>query len=201
MTDLASDYYNVVSNINPDKFMCEGVVDKHRNGALKWVPTTFKTSSNNNTIVYRQACTFSANYAVNNKNNVEFYFRGQQHTLVTSPCKRPATLSPTKDCDFRLFKDTLPCPAGTVTSVSVTNSDILALVVRVCESSWQLGHSTYCEYVYSVGTQIIQPNQTASVSFSCPGPRSDVEPGGLVSILISSLLPSVEYTWKTLSIN
>ena len=111
------------------------------------------------------------------------------NSLVTLPCKRSATLSPLKDCGFEVQHDNLMCNSTVNVVIEVYNQDSINGVIRVCESSKQLGHSTHCEYVHSLSNSVIQANSKATISFQCPGRRSSDEPGGLYSILMSSLSP------------
>ena len=111
------------------------------------------------------------------------------NSLVTLPCKRRATLSPLKDCGFDVQHDMLECKPNEDVSVYVENQDKTNGVIRVCESSKQLRHSTHCEYVQSLANVAIEASSKQTLRFKCPGARSSVEPGGLYSILISSILP------------
>ena len=85
--------------------------------------------------------------------------------------------------------DNLMCNSTGNVVIEIYNQDSINGVIRVCESSKQLGHSTHCEYVQSLSNSVIQANSKATISFRCPGRRSSDEPGGLFSILISSLSP------------
>ena len=109
------------------------------------------------------------------------------NSLVTLPCKRRATLSPLKDCGFDVQHDMLECKPNEDVSIDVWNQDKINGVIRVCESSKQLGHSTHCEYVQSLANVAIEASSRQTLRFKCPGARSSVEPGGLYSILVSPL--------------
>ena len=111
------------------------------------------------------------------------------NSLVTLPCKRSSTLSPLKDCGFEVQHDNLICNSTENVVIEVYNPDSINGVIRVCESSKKLGHSTHCEYVHSLSNSVIQANSKSTLSFKCPSGRSSEEPGGLYSILISPLLP------------
>ena len=189
VTDVNPGNYNLKIIGNPDKFLCEGDFDLHPNGSYKWIKTRFNTSDGRP--VYRQSCKFTKNYDKNNVESHEFNFKGNQFTLVTEPCKRSATLSSTKDCGFKLVKDNLKCTPNKKKTIRITNLDSNnAAVVRLCETSVKLGHSTFCEYVNGLANEIILPKQSINVNFDCPSFRDSYEPGGFYSILVSNLIPN-----------
>ena len=189
VTDVNPGNYNLKIIGNPDKFLCEGDFDLHPNGSYKWIKTRFNTSDGRP--FYRQSCKFTKNYDKNNVESHEFNFKGNQFTLVTEPCKRSATLSSTKDCGFKLVKDNLKCTPNKKKTIRITNLDSNnAAVVRLCETSVKLGHSTFCEYVNGLANEIILPKQSINVNFDCPSFRDSYEPGGFYSILVSNLIPN-----------
>lgn len=55
------------------------------------------------------------------------------------PCKRPATMSPKKDCGFELQHDNLSCTPGKMTKIKLKNMGPSNAVVRLCETSKVLG--------------------------------------------------------------
>ncbi len=130
----------------------------------------------------------SANYSINNLESLPYTLVGS-NSLVTLPCKRAATLSPLKDCGFEVQHDNLTCSPNRDVTIDLQNQDSVSAVVRICETSKQLGHSTHCEYVQSLSNKVIQANSTAAFKFKCPSARSSLEPGGLYSILVSPLVP------------
>ncbi len=136
-----------------------------------------------------QACDFTNGYADNNKDELIYNFKGRFETLVTSPCKRPATLSPTKDCAFQLVNDMIQCTPNTAKTIRVNNTCIYAAVVRLCESSLVLGHSTFCEYKNKLANVVVNAGQSVEITFTCPSFRDAEEPGGYYSILASPLIP------------
>ena len=130
----------------------------------------------------------SANYSINNLESLPYTLVGS-NSLVTLPCKRSATLSPLKDCGFQVQYDNLKCNPNRDVTIDLYNQDSVSAVVRICETSKQLGHSTHCEYVQSLSNKVIQANSKATFKFKCPSARSSLEPGGLYSILVSPLVP------------
>ncbi len=110
------------------------------------------------------------------------------------PCKRPATMSPKKDCGFELQHDNLSCTPGKMTKIKLKNMGPSNAVVRLCETSKVLGYSTACEYVHRLANVHIRRDgkkeKITTVRFICPKLRSSKEPGGLFSILVASILPN-----------
>ncbi len=130
----------------------------------------------------------SANYSANNLESMTYSLLGN-NSIVTLPCKRFATLSPLKDCGFEVQHDNLTCNPNRDVTIDLQNQDSVSAVVRICETSKQLGFSTHCEYVQSLSNKVIQANSKATFKFKCPSARSSLEPGGLYSILVSPLIP------------
>ena len=187
VTNMAPANYDLRVVLNPDMFICEGVPILSTNGSLNWIPTNFTSSSNKT--VYREACNFTTDYNANNVESYIYNFIGI-NSIVTMPCKRQATLSPTKDCGFRVQYDNLKCTPGQSTEITVENIDTsVHAVVRVCETSVVLGHSIACEYIDKLANEQIQAGKKMLVKFTCPGKRSATEPGGLYSILVAPLMP------------
>lgn len=182
---------NIISN--PDNFLCEGEFDMHQNGSHKWHATEFFTTDNKT--VYKQSCHFQPGHHENNLNTLLVDFRGRTQTLVTEPCTRLPALSTKKDCGFSLYLDMLKCvpSANGTAEYKFISTEKTPIVVRFCESSIKLGHSTYCEYVHSLANVVVMPMSIESIKFQCPVYRDDVEVGGVFSILISSLMPQNFY--------
>ena len=82
------------------------------------------------------------------------------NSIVTLPCKRSATLSPLKDCGFEVQHDNLTCNPNRDVTIDLQNQDSVSAVVRICETSKQLGFSTHCEYVQSLSNKVIQANSS-----------------------------------------
>jgi hypothetical protein len=188
VTDAGPGVYELGIKLNPDKFICEGDLNLSSNGSIQWIETNFTSSKN--TSVYRPDCMFTSGYDLDNYEHV-MYNLIEKSTIVTLPCKRQATLSPLKDCGFEVKHDNLECKPDETFKIRLVNQhpDSHA-VVRICETSKQLGHSIACEFVHSLANVIIESGSNVSISFKCPAKRSLQEPGGLFSILAASLLPS-----------
>ena len=129
----------------------------------------------------------SANYSINNLDSITYTLLGN-NSLVTLPCKRSATLSPLKDCGFEVQHDNLTCNPNRDVTIDLQNQDSVSAVVRICETSKQLGFSTHCEYVQSLSNKVIQAKSKTTFKFKCPSARSSLEPGGLYSILVSPVI-------------
>lgn len=188
ITDAKPGAYDLGVKFNPDKFICEGNPILLSNGSIQWVETEFISSRN--TTVYRADCNFTNEYDANNFEELK-YDLIENSTIVTLPCKREATLSPLKDCGFEVKHDNLECQPDTNFNIRLVNENADShAVVRICETSKKLGHSTACEFVHSLANEIIESGSETSISFKCPARRSSQEPGGLYSILVASLLPN-----------
>ena len=187
VTNIKGGFYELAIITNPDDFLCEGELDLNPNGTFKWIKTIYNTSDDRP--VYRQSCNFTKGYVDNNYESILVDFKGRTQTLISEPCKR-SSLSPKKDCGFTLKHDNLKCVPNKEKTIKIKNTGTGASIVRVCESSKKLGHSTYCEYVNSLANVINMPGESMEISFVCPSYRDSYEPGGLFSILVSPLIPN-----------
>ena len=99
-----------------------------------------------------------------------------------------------RDCGWRVAREALPCLPGRFKTIDVSIEtrhlnrtqirDLPVVVVRICESSRELGNiSTRCEYVDAIKHALIIPNRVTRFRFKCPRARDNVETGGLFSIL------------------
>ena len=90
------------------------------------------------------------------------------------------------------MKDNLTCIPNQPTTVNIKNINPTGdtAVIRICESSRKLGHSTLCEYALRLKNVMIAPGVTNKIEFICPAFRDLNEPGGLYSILVSNLIPT-----------
>lgn len=186
VTGLKPGLYNLTEHLNNDGFLCEGVPIYYPNGTLIFIPTNFTNSKNEPES--RGACNYLSGYDVNNLSVEPVNFTGID-SMVTLPCRRISEISPTKDCGFQLQFDNLTCIPGQMTSLKLTKDNTNTnAIVRICETSVELGHSTLCEYMFALANDLLTGN-VKNVKFMCPNMRSSVEPGGRYSILASTLIP------------
>ena len=188
MTGVQPNDYQLEVILNPDDFICEGVpIDDPVTHQPDWIETEFKSSLNHT--VYRESCNFTKDFQANNDLKTLVHFTGIE-SIVTLPCKRRGTLSPTKDCGFEIQHDNLACDVNQIThSMRFENTGDSDAIVRVCETSKVLGHSIACEYTNRLANVQIEAHAFANITFACPKPRSVSEPGGLYSVLVATLLP------------
>ena len=62
-------------------------------------------------------------------------------------------------------------------------------VARLCETSRVLGTGVACTYRDALAHAIVT-DEAAPVTFTCPGPRDDREPGGQFSVYVAPLSPA-----------
>ena len=149
VTDVRAGVKDLSVCVNPNEFYCEGLPVENTFGQQKWTLTAFKTA--NRTYASKQECLPCKRCADNNLNEFKVDFKGRHQTLVSSACKRRATISPLKDCDFKVVRDNQKCVAGQRVTFTVTNAvspSATTMIVRVCESSQQLGHTVYCKCTF-----------------------------------------------------
>ncbi len=188
VTAMEPGVYTLSNFLNNDGFMCEGVPNFEDEIPI-FVATEFVNSLNETE--NKQECAYLDNYKRNNYESLNYNFSGLDSS-VTLPCTRDVELSPTKDCGFELQFDNIACEPNKTTSIELDKSSLDSnrdAIIRVCESSKELGHSTYCEYVHALANNVYVGDDLVKITFQCPGKRSDREPGGLFSILVSTFIP------------
>ena len=171
---------------NPDQFLCEGRSILDDAGNPTYVPSPFTTADGQP--VDRFACEFSPRWDANN-------FAALPVTLpraggmVTSPCARNQ-LGPRRDCGFAMQPRMPSCAGGQAVKLDCTlDSPSPAQVVRICETSAVLGTGVACTYRNALGSAVLTGNGgKAELTFTCPKPRDEREPGGQYSIYTAALL-------------
>ena len=188
VTDFVPGKYVLAENLNSDSFMCEGVANTYSNGSNIWTDSSF---TNHGKPELKLACNFTSGYDDNNFGSQSIDFTGQDSASVLFPCALNE-VSPNKDCGFSLFADNLICEPDVIVSLLVEKKVKIsdeAVVVRICESSIELGHSVYCEVKDALANVLLVDNKMTKIGFTCPGIRDETEIGGRYSVLVSSLVP------------
>ena len=198
VTDLKPKIYELSETFNNDNFMCEGTINTYPNGSKIWIPTDDVNLDNNKT-QFKLSCNFTPGYADNNFEYINVNFTGSDKANMVLPCKYGAEITPLKDCEFNLQYDNLVCEPSKAKRVILQKTYLTFqkyLIVRICESSIALGHTTYCEYVDSLANVLYTDDKPLVVNFLCPGKRDAIEVGGRYSIFVSSLIPDQHFISK-----
>jgi hypothetical protein len=185
---MAPGKYILSENLNSDSFMCEGTAKTYSNGSSIWVDSSF---TNHGKPELKLLCDFTPGYADNNLGTQSIDFAGENAASVLFPCTLNE-VSPNKDCGFRLYNDNLMCEPGMTKSLFIEKKNRIvdeAVLIRICESSIELGHSVYCEVKDALANVLIVHDKMTKIDFTCPEFRDETEIGGRYSILVSSLVP------------
>jgi hypothetical protein len=174
-------------HFNPDQFLCEGTPQRDEDGNYVWLDTGF-TSINGHTI-RRPACDFTSDWETNNTATIDLAIP-PTGGLVTAACG-PGQIGPLRNCGFTERESSLACTPGATVRLScgVANGGSEQLL-RLCESSAVLGVGTACTYTDALLNAIIGRSGTTEVSFSCPRPRDEAEPGGLYAVYTAPVFPA-----------
>jgi Lysyl oxidase len=153
--------------VNLDQFLCEGNPVLDASGNL-----TFETViGSDGRTEQRPLCSFRDGWTSNNRASVPVTL-APLSSAVTAPCSY-GELGPRRDCGFQQQADKLTCNAGQVVHLSCSAGS--PQVVRVCERSNTLNQGIPCTYQQALASVIVTDG--TPVSFTCPGPRGDEEPG------------------------
>ncbi|MBI3824424.1 MAG: hypothetical protein HY294_00325 [Candidatus Rokubacteria bacterium] len=155
--------HDLVFDVNPDRFLCEGTPVLDAGGNPIFDPTEFTDAAGN--VVSRIRCAFPTNWDANNVGRVSVSSPGG--SFVTEACRR-GQIGPLRDCGFTAQPPLQACPLGqTVTLRNPTGAP--PRVVRVCEVSEKLGVGVACTFREAVANSIVGGGTT--LSFPCPAVR------------------------------
>jgi hypothetical protein len=142
---------------NPDEFMCEGQLTTDANGDAQF-------GSNG-----KPLCTFFSGWDSNNVGSVPVSSPGG--SFVTEACTH-GQIGPNRNCGFapKPTLQTVACTAGSSVTLSCSTTAAQPQVLRVCETSAQLGTGVACPLAESVGNVIVGSTPTP-VTFACPAVR------------------------------
>ena len=202
VTDTPPGSYVLRAFLNPDHILCEGALQCDSNDQQIWDDTPFTTCATDHTpevceVAQAPRCTTPSDTFANNVDEAPSLHRQCGLSYVTDAVSEFGAgqeIGPRRDTEFSFYgnmkrpsdqmracggageKTTLKCsvPAGSPSQV-----------VRVCDSSRQLGCGTACRYHEALANVTIKPGETVNVDFTYPGPKDDGafgETGGVHSI-------------------
>jgi hypothetical protein len=198
-------------HVNADRFLCEGEPTMDEEGNRLWEPTGRTTERG--APINRPACDFFPGW---DENNIEErpVVIPPTGSFVTQPCLH-GQIGPLRNCGFTelpfpmFFPEEMgdsegdeetatsagsvqavvgfPCtPGQTVTLSCELPNSAPAQTLRVCETSVGLRTGTACLLQNALVNQLFTSN--GEVSFTCPRPRDENEPGGGYALYVSPLL-------------
>ncbi len=190
-------------HVNADRFLCEGTPTTDEEGNRLWEPTGRFTERG--APINRPACDFFDGWDANNiaERPVTIPPSG---SFVTQPC-RHGQIGPLRNCGFTelpfpiFIPDEVadeeeeperpvvgfPCTPGQQVTLSCElPQNAPAQTLRVCETSVGLQVGTACLHQNALANQLF--TGAGEVSFTCPLPRDENEPGGGYALYVSPLL-------------
>jgi hypothetical protein len=190
---------------NPDYFLCEGTPVLDDEGNRVWEPSGMTTEDGRD--MERPQCDLVSDWDVNNHESLAMSL-SPSGSFVTEPCAS-GQLGPLRNCGFaeQLAGITAPavtqtdgsrsqatrpapnelespfaCTPGQAVQMSCSVEDgAAAQVLRICEYSKLLGTGLACARQDALSNVTVGREATA-VTFTCPFPRDEDEPGGSYSI-------------------
>jgi hypothetical protein len=169
----------LVFEVNPDQFLCEGQLVTDEDGTPLFEPTEFRSELGD--VEYRFQCEQRSDAAEDNVAEAQVAIPGEGG-LVTGDCKRPQ-FGPTRNCGFTRAADAITCTATENVNLRCTGgSDAVPAAIRVCEASHLLG-GIPCTFREALVTGV-SAGGDLDLTFTCPGPRSTEEPGGLAHVYV-----------------
>lgn len=201
---------------NQDGFLCEGQTVLDENGQLIWEPTGLRNQQG--MPLSRPQCDFVDDWYATNEGTREVTV-APMGSYVTEPCQN-GEIGPRRNCGFiEQPLPPLPTPTPAPTATPDENGDIAESepepvyrcqpgepveltcsladeqappqVLRICEKSAVLGVGTACTYTAATANATISGPNTA-VSFTCPAPRDENEPGGDYTFYTAPAFPEDE---------
>ena len=169
---------------NTDQFLCEGSPVLDDSGNRVWALSGLSTASGL-PISYPQ-CDFIANWDSNNSGTVEVAIP-PSGGFMTEPCEN-GELGSRRNCGFTKLDDGGKCEVGTAVQLTCSlPTDAAPQVVRVCETSAALGTGLDCMEQDALAN--ITLTATSQLSFTCPLPRDENEPGGGYALYTAPVYP------------
>lgn len=183
--DLPAGTTPLTFTFNPDGFLCEGSPVLDEQGQVTWETTDL--IGENGEAVDRPVCQFVPGWADNNVGQMAMSI-APAGSFVTEPCQG-GQVGPLRNCDFTPQPDLLSCsPGATVELSCAVPAGASPQVLRICETSQQLGIGLACTLFDSLANTIVGQEPTP-VSFTCPFARDAQEPGGGYALYTAPLLP------------
>jgi hypothetical protein len=148
---------------NPDRFLCEGALNRDADGNLMFEATGFTNEAGEPET--RVSCTFLRGWDATNHGSVRVRSTGA--SFVTEPCTR-GQIGPNRNCGFAEPAELSSCVTGS--DVTLTCTADAPAVLRVCETSGQLGVGVACTVGNSIINTIVGTSPSL-VRFPCPAVR------------------------------
>lgn len=172
---------------NTDQFLCEGTPVLDENGNPVWALSGLSTASGL-PISYPQ-CDFIPNWDSNNSGTVDVTVL-PSGGFMTEPCGN-GELGSRRNCGFTKLDDGGKCEVGTAVQLTCSlPTNAPPQVVRVCETSATLGTGLDCLEQDALAN--ITVTATSQLSFTCPLPRDEDEPGGGYALYTAPVYPADE---------
>jgi len=209
VTDTPPGNYYLRSSLNPDRILCEGSLQCDSNNQQIWDDTSFTTCSEGYTpqvceVAEAARCKYPTDEnnslidtVANNVDEAPSLHRECGLSYVTDAVSEfglGQEIGPLRDTEFsfhgnlRLPSDQMRAckhPGQTATLKCSVPSGSSSQVVRVCESSRQLGCGTACRYHEALANVTIKPGETVTAQFTCPSSKDDGlfdETGGVYAL-------------------
>ncbi len=191
-------------NSNPDRFLCEGALLLDQEGNLVWEPSGLVDDHGDD--VERPGCEFIDDWDFNNQGALEISVP-PSGSFVTEPCAS-GLLGPLRNCGFAPGLATVEVadvvdqgeaedledlerayscrPGRPVTLSCNVDRQASAQVLRICEYSQMLGTGVACPNGDALDNEVVT-SESVELSFTCPFPRDENEPGGRYSLYSAPL--------------
>jgi hypothetical protein len=201
-------------HVNADRFLCEGEPTTDEEGNRLWEPTGRTTERG--APINRPQCDFFPGWDENNIEERPVVIP-PTGSFVTQPCLH-GQIGPLRNCGFTelpfpmFFPEVtdddeeegeeetatsavsvqavvgFPCtPGQTVTLSCELPNNAPAQTLRICETSVGLQVGTACLLQNALANRLFT-SEGGEVSFTCPRPRDENEPGGGYAFYVSPLL-------------
>ncbi|HRQ38357.1 MAG TPA: lysyl oxidase family protein [Chloroflexota bacterium] len=191
----------LIFRFNQNGFLCEGQPVLNENGELMWEPTGERTAEG--LPISRPQCEFVEGWDSNNEGSHELLIPAVG-SFVTAPCTQ-GQIGPLRNCGFSLqplaplptptpaddeeAEAPLRCTPGQTVQLSCSiPADAQPQTLRICETSAALGVGTACTFETAMVNRVIGPDGR-DISFTCPFPRDENEPGGDYAFYVAPVFP------------
>jgi hypothetical protein len=171
-------------NVNPDAFLCEGVVLRDADGNMLFEETTFLNEAGEPESAI--ACDPFDGWEADNVASVDVTVPADGG-LVTASCER-GSMGATRNCGWREQDENIACTPGTEFVTTCTNEATTAQAVRACDYSQALGTGVACVYNDALGTLTLAAGESAELPLTCPAARDAVETGGAWSLYVNAVV-------------
>ena len=213
ITDLEIDPEGSVFDLgfisNPDQFLCEGTPVLDDQGDPVWEETDL--TGPGGVPLNRPVCDFVSDWDVNNDESIEMTLF-PSGSFVTEPCASDQA-GPIRNCDFKGQFQEIRIPPSSEDDTEAAVPDGASAcepgstvqlscqieprgepqVLRLCDFSNVLGVGVGCTFLDSLVNELVT-KEPKELSFTCPLPRDEQEPGGLFSMYSAPVIPGEDYS-------